>query len=88
MNSFYIFLILLIQNLVSEKNIEGKYQVCSMACETVQIFPDSTFDYRFDGDLYHGEGCFGKITKIGEKLFLANSSVQPIPIIENYDSTK
>ena len=88
MNNFFIFSILLLHIFISEVNIEGKYQVCSMACETVQIFPDSTFDYRFDGDLYHGEGCFGKITKIGENLFLANSSVQPIPIIEDYDSTK
>ncbi len=82
MNGIYIFLILLLQNFVSEENIEGKYQVCSMACETVRILPDSTFDYRFDGDLYHGEGCFGKITKIGENLFLANSFEQPFPMIE------
>lgn len=86
MNTLFLVLIFFLQTSNSRETIVGKYQVCSLSCETIQIFPDSTFDYRFYGDLSQGEGCFGKITKIGEYLFLANSDEQPFPLFEQYDS--
>ena len=82
MYGFYFLLILFVQSLMVEDSIVGKYQVCSMACETIDVFSDSTFNYRFTGDLYQDQGCFGKITYLGNNRFLTNSFEQPFPMIE------
>jgi hypothetical protein len=86
MNALFIVLIFFLQTSIDKETIVGKYQVCSFSCETIQIFPDSTFDYRFYGDLSQRESCFGKITNFGENLYLANSYEQPFPLFEKYDS--
>ena len=82
MFGLYFLLVLFLQSTFIEDSIVGKYQVCSVACETIEVFSDSTFNYRFTGDLYQDQGCLGKITSLGNNRFLANSFEQPFPMIE------
>lgn len=58
-------------------SIFGKYQRCNHYCTSVKIKSDSTFELRFYGDLFNGEGCFGKIKRDSNDIYIVNSTKQP-----------
>ena len=60
-----------------KNTIFGKYQRCNYYCTNVEIKSDSTFELRFYGDLFTGEGCSGKIKKDSNNIYIANSTKQP-----------
>ena len=53
------------------KNPVGAYQACAMACETIQIRGDHTFEQVLDGDLYNNERTLGKWTSLGRNRIKA-----------------
>jgi hypothetical protein len=47
------------------KVLAGAYQSCEMACQTIQIRPDHTFERVLDGDLFNDERTVGKWISLG-----------------------
>ena len=68
--------------------IFGKYQRCNYYCTNVEIKSDSTFELRFYGDLFTGEGCSGKIKKDSNNMIDEHSNpVKGSPVFINYNDT-
>lgn len=47
------------------KGFLGAYQSCEMACQTIQIRSDHTFERVLDGDLFNDERTVGKWVSLG-----------------------
>lgn len=53
------------------KAIIGAYQSCEMACQTIQIRSDHTFERVLDGDLFNDERTIGKWVYLGRNRIKA-----------------
>jgi hypothetical protein len=71
--------ILAVQSAGPPASIYGAYRDCPYVCRTIQIRPDGTFVFRFDGDLSNGESVQGTWTWLGDGKMRARSPGDTTP---------
>lgn len=72
-----------------QSKIVGAYQVCEMACQTIQIRSDHTFERVLDGDLFNNQRTIGKwIALAGNRIRAVGPKPNGPPQVEEEEAPR